>query len=1206
MMIRTEEKHMQKIMDLFGQCGLDSAALEKVETYLTDGNEALLSGIAGRDLSAMPTELQWEFSDVMKKAVERENDEEAQRLFEVLFAIGGVTVHSVLGYSWWKLVEEGAKFSMEPAKAAAIQADKTGNDSILMSARGVKGICQMAENDTDNLKKGMEYTVDGQENARLMLYTAYFYLKYPAADKEGAPAEGKSKAPGFLGKVKKIFGSRKESEHSVLENDAKLLEQYEELILGSLGTMLLPCVQNTPESIAKLTAGLRADAVPTEIFAGFRGMPYDKDKMRLFGGCAFANYPLSGCLQNIVRFCLLLDTEEMLAVMDRFDVRLDFAKQGGSYDERFGMDTKRYIGWAAKNGRRRILTEQFKHHRDLYLEYYKTADYDSTTVMTEVMQESDLAFYEKFTGRHEVKNQRQDKLIQVLASGCPEKHMPVVRDYLLGNTAMDSLYPIQAEIKVQTWYAGKDQRKALEAYYRIHRDEGFYHRCYAFCILRGYVCFCDEQIGHDIQEVEKELKVIFHILDAAGMDIAHQLSGLFMIVDHYYDGAGSVKSMITEKAPGVFAGYLEDRREEAIAAFANADAYGRSIGLRALAINAQENREEILQYAGDSAKSVKDELFAILQEKKEWHEDLLSLLSAKKAAKREMAARVLIAWKDEQDREALRTALEKEKSAKTASLLRDYLNGGGQGSTSGTDGQSSASGGGLSNADMVKELHKGGKKRSLAWAYEKPFSPVHKKDGSVAEEEYLQAVLLSYASMGKPGINSTAQALAEELLAEEFAVYANELFDRWLELGAEAKKRWVLYAAARHGGADAVVKLEHQIKEWPANSRGAIAAEAVQALALSPEPQALLIVDAIARKFKFKQVRAAAGKALEYAAEQLGLTRAQLEDKIVPDLGFDERMERHFDYGERQFTVTITPALEIEVFDVAGKKLKNLPAPGKRDDEEKAKAAYSEFKQMKKQMKTTVSSQKMRLEMALSAERRWTVEAWQELFVKNPIMHQFAIGLIWGIYEERQLVKSFRYMEDGSFNTEDEEEYELPANGSIGLVHPIELTKESIAAWKEQLSDYEITQPFEQLERPVFYRTKEEEDSRELERFAGMVLNDLSLAGKLQALGWYRGSVLDAGGFDTYYREDTELGYGVSLFFSGSFVGGMGEEVTVFEAAFYPAGKTAREIWANEKHKEDALLLKDVPERYFSEIVLQLTKATASSEERDGNWKKLR
>lgn len=53
------------------------------------------------------------------------------------------------------------------------------------------------------------------------------------------------------------------------------------------------------------------------------------------------------------------------------------------------------------------------------------------------------------------------------------------------------------------------------------------------------------------------------------------------------------------------------------------------------------------------------------------------------------------------------------------------------------------------------------------------------------------------------------------------------------------------------------------------------------------------------------------------------------------------------------------------------------------------------------------------------------MEKWQELFVKNPVMHQFAIGLVWGLYEKAALKATFRYMEDGSFNTVDEEEYRI-------------------------------------------------------------------------------------------------------------------------------------------------------------------------------------
>ncbi|MDE6673709.1 MAG: DUF4132 domain-containing protein, partial [Acetatifactor sp.] len=327
----------------------------------------------------------------------------------------------------------------------------------------------------------------------------------------------------------------------------------------------------------------------------------------------------------------------------------------------------------------------------------------------------------------------------------------------------------------------------------------------------------------------------------------------------------------------------------------------------------------------------------------------------------------------------------------------------------------------------------------------------------------------------------------------------------------------------------------------------------------------------------------------------------------VPSLGFDEHMERRFDYGSRSFTVTITPSLEVEVFDEGGKKLKNMPAPGAKDDAEKAAAAYVEFKELKKQMKTTVSSQKQRLEMALSTERLWTASAWQELFVRNPIMHQFAIGLVWGVYEDHKLTQSFRYMEDGSFNTEDEDEYTLSEQGQIGLVHPLELSGESLETWKQQLEDYEITQPIEQLSRAVYHLTQEEQESKSLERFGGMIINDLSLGGKLTTLGWYRGSVQDAGGFYTYYREDASLGLGAELHFSGSFVGSGsmgGEEVTVYDVRFYKAGTIERGSYCyDEVEGEKQIPLKDIPPRYFSEIVWQLTKATSSSKERDENWK---
>ena len=149
----------------------------------------------------------------------------------------------------------------------------------------------------------------------------------------------------------------------------------------------------------------------------------------------------------------------------------------------------------------------------------------------------------------------------------------------------------------------------------------------------------------------------------------------------------------------------------------------------------------------------------------------------------------------------------------------------------------------------------------------------------------------------------------------------------------------------------------------------------------------------------------------------------------MPDLGFGEDLSRVFSYGPRSFTVTLSPALELEVTDGSGKRLKNMPAPGKNDDPEKANEAFAAFKSLKKQLKATAAAQKLRLEQALSVNRQWSAADWEKLFVRNPVMHQFAISLIWGVYEDGALRDTFRYMEDGSFNTRDEEEYVLPQEG---------------------------------------------------------------------------------------------------------------------------------------------------------------------------------
>ena len=92
---------------------------------------------------------------------------------------------------------------------------------------------------------------------------------------------------------------------------------------------------------------------------------------------------------------------------------------------------------------------------------------------------------------------------------------------------------------------------------------------------------------------------------------------------------------------------------------------------------------------------------------------------------------------------------------------------------------------------------------------------------------------------------------------------------------------------------------------------------------------------------------------------------------------------------------------------------------------------------------------------------------------------------------------------------------------------------------------------------------------------------------------WYQPApVEDAGRFYAYYREDAEAGLAARVDFSGNYVNGGNEETTVYGVRFYRIGADCPEInIRGAVDEEKACLLKDVPARYFSEVVWQLSKA---------------
>ena len=614
-------------------------------------------------------------------------------------------------------------------------------------------------------------------------------------------------------------------------------------------------------------------------------------------------------------------------------------------------------------------------------------------------------------------------------------------------------------------------------------------------------------------------------------------------------------------------------------------AEGRKLAMHIL--HETGNLDALFVYAEDPGKGVRADLCTYLPlPGGDYDEQYRQLLAAKKQGKREVAVTMLEKSCPDSLKDAVQAAFEKEKNAGLQTRLAVLL-----GEAAPPSAEETAS------SDLVSSLTKGNKAKKVDFLFDKPFSPVRKADGTPADETILKALAVSYAEQVPPGRSRGAVQIAEGLNAADLEAFAGEVFARWIALGAPAKTKWVLYLASIHGGTDMLQSLQHYIKDWAEHARGAIAAEAANALALNGSSPALMAVDSMARKFKNKQVRAAAGNALQAAADGLGITREELADRIVPDLGFDEHLCRVFDFGTRQFKVYLTPALELEIFE-GEKKLKNLPKPGVKDDTAQAEAAVKAFKDMKKQMKAAIQSQTQRLEYALLCDRKWTTDGWRALFIRKPVMHCFAIGLIWGVYENGTLVQSFRYMEDGSFNTPDEDEYELPEQAVIGLVHPLELDEETRQTWAEQLTDYEIKQPFPQIGRQVYRVTDEERTETALRRFSDRELVAITLLGRMTKVGWDKGYPGDGGMFCEFLRNDISRqyqnaageivreGFHAELHFSGMFIDGYDNMDSV----------QIEQVEFRRLNGGSSLPLGELPPRYFSEIVYQLTSVLGVSE----------
>lgn len=341
------------------------------------------------------------------------------------------------------------------------------------------------------------------------------------------------------------------------------------------------------------------------------------------------------------------------------------------------------------------------------------------------------------------------------------------------------------------------------------------------------------------------------------------------------------------------------------------------------------------------------------------------------------------------------------------------------------------------------------------------------------------------------------------------AAFAWDVFEAWWAAGAPSKDAWAFAALGLLGDDSTAHRLGPRVLRWDREGAKHHACAAVDLLAGYGSDAALMHSSHLADRCKREMVRKRAAAKVDEVAEQRGLSRIELADRLVPTLGLDE--SRRLDFGPRHFSIAFDETLAPYVRDAQGARLKDLPKPRQDDDAAKAGAATLRWKQLKKDMKTLARVQLARLEQAMVDQRRWPFDEFERFFVAHPLTRELAARLVWAAFDDAgRVIDACRIAEDGTLADARDQRWQPPEGARFGIAHRLTLAPDVVDAFRGVFADYDVLQPFAQLEREIYALTPADAAGSSLDRFEG---RDVATGAVINLIdrSWLRGETQEGG-----------------------------------------------------------------------------------------------
>jgi hypothetical protein len=237
---------------------------------------------------------------------------------------------------------------------------------------------------------------------------------------------------------------------------------------------------------------------------------------------------------------------------------------------------------------------------------------------------------------------------------------------------------------------------------------------------------------------------------------------------------------------------------------------------------------------------------------------------------------------------------------------------------------------------------------------------------------------------------------------------------------------------------------------------------------------------------------------LTEAATEQGVSLHEIEDLAVDDFGLaDGKREDLFDDYKAELKITAVGKSELNWFKPDGAPQKSVPAFVKEKYADKLK----EIKDIQKQVDLTTAAQRDRIDRMLRADRKWTMERFESLYLGHGLMGFLTNKIIWNFSSEGR-TQSAIYI-SGQWTDNDNQTISPGPDSIVSLWHPATETVAEIKKWRDFLVSHKILQPLKQAFREVYLLTEAEINTRSYSnRMAAHVLKQHQFNTLAKMRGW--------------------------------------------------------------------------------------------------------